>query len=58
MVNLTVEHSHARSWGTGLKLGTESRGSFRNIVFRNCTVDAPSHRGISLQVRAQAVHAI
>ena len=44
-----MEDCRVKSWATGLKLGTESRGLFRNVTFRRCTVLPDTHRGISLQ---------
>jgi polygalacturonase len=41
--DVTVTDCHLTTIHNGLKLGTESTGDFRNIVFRNCTIVGQSH---------------
>jgi polygalacturonase len=41
--NVTVYNCHVTTFHNGLKLGTESTGDFRDIVFRNCTVVGRPH---------------
>ena len=52
MQNLLVEDCNVKSLATGLKLGTESTGPYRNITFRRTTILPGTHRGMSLQVQA------
>jgi hypothetical protein len=42
-LNVTVTNCHLTTVHNGLKLGTESTGDFKNIVFRNCTVVGRTH---------------
>ncbi|MEM6342915.1 MAG: glycosyl hydrolase family 28 protein [Bacteroidota bacterium] len=49
-VNVTVTNCVLTSTSTGLKIGTESNGDFRHIVFNNCVV-RNSNRGLSIVVR-------
>ena len=51
MQNLLVEDCNVKSLATGLKLGTESTGAYRNITFRRNTILPGTHRGMSLQVQ-------
>ena len=53
MHNLLVEYCNVKSLATGLKLGTESTGPYRNITFRHSTIMPGTHRGMSLQVLAR-----
>lgn len=48
--NILVENCTLTSTSAAIKLGTESKSSFRNIEVRNCTI-LKSNRGISLQLR-------
>ncbi|MEM7367176.1 MAG: glycosyl hydrolase family 28 protein [Bacteroidota bacterium] len=48
--NVTVSNCVVSSTSTGLKLGTESYGNIRHIVFNNCVV-RNSNRGLSIVVR-------
>jgi polygalacturonase len=41
--NVTVTNCHLTTIHNALKLGTESTGHFKNIVFSNCTVVGRSH---------------
>jgi hypothetical protein len=41
--NVTVTDCHLITIHNGLKLGTESTGDFRNIVFRRCTIAGRRH---------------
>ena len=54
--NVTVTSCHLTSIHNALKLGTESTGHFKNIVFRDCTIVGQTHAwkgdlssGIALQ---------
>jgi polygalacturonase len=54
--DVTVTNCHLVTLHNALKLGTESSGDFRRIVFRDCTIDGQRHAwkgelssGISLQ---------
>lgn len=48
--NITVSNCILTSTSTALKLGTESHGDFRHIVFNNCVI-RNSNRGLSIVVR-------
>ena len=48
--NITVTNCVLTSTSTGLKIGTESYGNFRHIVFNNCVV-RNSNRGLSIVIR-------
>lgn len=48
--NITVTNCVLTSSSTALKLGTESHGDFRHILFNNCAV-RNSNRGLSIVVR-------
>jgi polygalacturonase len=48
--NITVTNSVLTSTSAALKIGTETYGDFRNIVFSNCVVK-DSNRGFSIVVR-------
>jgi polygalacturonase len=41
--NVQVTNCHLTTIHNALKLGTESTGHFKNIVFRNCTIAGRSH---------------
>lgn len=50
--NITVKHSLFSVFVNGIKIGTESVGDFRHIIYRNCVVrnspNFPSFAGISV----------
>ncbi|MEM6378703.1 MAG: glycosyl hydrolase family 28 protein, partial [Bacteroidota bacterium] len=48
--NVTVSNCTLVSTSTGLKLGTESHGDFKHIVFNNCTI-RNTNRGLSIVIR-------
>lgn len=48
--NVTVTNCILTSTSTGLKIGTETLGNFRDIVFSNCVI-RNSNRGLSIVVR-------
>lgn len=48
--NVTVTGCTLRSQSAAIKLGTESVGDFRNIVFDACVITG-SHRGLAIQLR-------
>ncbi|KAK9785683.1 hypothetical protein WJX73_005592 [Symbiochloris irregularis] len=48
--NVLVEESTVRSRASALKIGTESRADFTNLVFQHNKV-IESHRGLSIQLR-------
>ncbi len=48
--NVTVTNCVLTSTSSGLKLGTESHGDFKHIVFNNCVI-RNSNRGISIVIR-------
>lgn len=48
--DITVSNCILTSTSTALKLGTESRGDFKNINFNNCVIKN-SNRGLSIVVR-------
>lgn len=48
--NITVTNCIISSSSTALKLGTESKGDFRHILFNNCVI-RDSNRGLSIVVR-------
>jgi polygalacturonase len=41
--HVTVTNCHLTTMHNALKLGTESTGAFRDIVFRNCTIVGQTH---------------
>jgi hypothetical protein len=48
--NVTVSNCTLVSTSTALKLGTESHGDFRHIIFTNCTI-RNTNRGLSIVIR-------
>lgn len=45
--DIIVENCHVESFSCALKIGTESRGDFENIVFSDCTIEN-SNRAIGI----------
>ena len=45
--DIVVEHCHVESYSCALKIGTESRGDFENIVFADCVIEN-SNRAIGI----------